>query len=106
MAKKLVLEVKISTENLNVIICDDGTAVWDADYCEAFPQFPSLKKMLLKGFTIRIDEIDSEYNLIIHKKMHSTSFNVPKEKGVINVLAQTEDWAQTFLEELEQDANI
>ena len=125
MEKKLILKAKMSSENPNKIQCVNdcgkleigvgatfsdivacsfnGSGEYDV-FCnlvlDAMNRYDNIKELLKRGFTIRIDETETKYSLIVSKGKCSTSFSVEKKDGIVKLLMQAEDWAETMLEDL------
>ena len=67
----------------------------------AVPQnLENLHKLVEKGFTIRIDEMEDHLRFIAFKGDASTSCGVSKEMGISSLLRNAEDFAEEFLEDL------
>ena len=60
----------------------------------------NLQKLVEKGFTIRIDEMEDHLRFIAYKGSASTTCGVSKEKGISSLLKNAEDFAEEFLEDL------
>lgn len=62
----------------------------------------NLHRLIEKGFTLRIDEIDNKYSLIISKGNCSTNFTAKKEQGIAAVLIEAEEWAEVFINDINE----
>ena len=61
----------------------------------------NLHKLVNDKFSIRVDQTEEKYTLIISKDKCSTSFSGVKENGITKLLIKAEDWAKTLLEDLQ-----
>ena len=125
MEKKLIVKAKVSTENKNKIQCANNYNRWEIGSTASFSdivacafsrlgehdifydlvldsgnKYNSIKELIKQGFTIRIDETEMGYGLIVLKGKCSISFSVSKECGIAKLLAEANDYAETMIEDL------
>jgi len=127
MEKKLILKLKskdkktsmiLKTENEETIVCYHGMRrilisildLIEIDYQEVGKlaretDLYSLLVLIQNGFTLRVDETEKGFSLIISKDTCSTSFSSSKEEGISKVLMQAEEWAETFVEDLKTNTS-
>lgn len=130
MEKNLIVKATQNKQKENSLIMNTGEEKWELNYPQYFDDimlsifgsmqieqeelkklqdnvsFNNLYALIKKGFSIRLDEIENGYQLIVRKGNSAISFTATKRQGVSKVLIEAEEWAETMLEELEKGNNI
>lgn len=129
MEKKLVLKLKRDKEIKDLMVLQTQDEKYDIAYfeegyillnifeligidfdeidkIEATTSLNSLVKLISKGFSIRVDESEKGYNLIVSRDKCSMNFTATKEQGFAKVMIDAENWSETLLEEIQNCCTI
>lgn len=129
MEKKLVLKLKRDKEIKDLMVLQTEDKKYDVAYfeegyillnifeligidfneidkIETTTSLNCLVKLISKGFSIRVDESEKGYNLIVSRDKCSMNFTATKEQGFAKVMIDAENWSQTLLEEIQNCCTI